>query len=58
MATVVGGELTLQVGVEPCGPGDSEYAAGQHLLARLRQGLGVRFLDYVVDGEFATAPFL
>src|SRR6266849_1153770 len=41
------------------GPGDSEYRAGQRLLARVRQNLGARFIDYVaVDGEFATAPFL
>jgi len=59
LAAVVGGQLTLPVDVEPYGPGDSEYAAGQRLLARLRQNLGVRFIDYgVVDGEFATAPFL
>ena len=59
LGAVVGGELTLPVDVEPYGPGDSEYAAGQRLLARLRQSLGVRFIDYVVvDGEFATAPFL
>ena len=59
LGAVVGGELTLPVDVEPYGPGDSEYAAGQRLLARLRQNLGARFIDYVgVDGEFATAPFL
>ena len=59
LAVVVGGQFTLPVDVEPYGPGDSEYAAGQRLLARLRQNLGVRFIDYVVvDGEFATAPFL
>ncbi len=45
--------------VEPYGPGDSEYTAGQRLLARLRQSLGPRFIDDgMVDGEFATAPFL
>jgi hypothetical protein len=59
LAAVVGGSLTLPVDVEPYGPGDSEYAAGQRLLARLRANLGARFIDYVVvDGEFATAPFL
>lgn len=59
LAAVVGGELTLPVDVEPYGPGDSEYAAGQRLLRRLRVNLGARFIDYVVvDGEFATAPFL
>src|SRR2546422_3545201 len=45
--------------VEPYGPGDSEYAAGQRLLRRAMELLGVRFAAYVVvDGEFATAPFL
>jgi len=59
LAAVVGGPLTLPVDVEPYGPGDSEYAAGQRLLRRVRASLGARFIDYVVvDGEFATAPFL
>jgi hypothetical protein len=59
LAAVVGGPLTLPVDVEPYGPGDSEYAAGQRLLRRVRAHLGARFIDYVVvDGEFATAPFL
>jgi hypothetical protein len=59
LATVVGGGLTLPLDVEPYGPGDSEYTAGQRLLGRLRTNLGARFVDYVVvDGEFATAPFL
>ena len=59
LAVGVGGELTLPVDVEPYGLGDSEYSAGQRLLRRLRQSLGARFIDYVVvDGEFATAPFL
>jgi hypothetical protein len=59
LAVVVGGDLTLPVDVEPYGPGDSEYAAAQRLLRRLRAHLGARCLDYVVvDGEFATAPFL
>jgi Transposase DDE domain len=59
LAAVVGGDLTLPVDVEPYGPGDSEYAAGQRLLRRVRANLRARFIDYiVVDGEFATAPFL
>lgn len=59
LAAVVGGDLVLPVDVEPYGPGDSEYAAGQRLLRRVRANLGARFIDYVVvDGEFATAPFL
>lgn len=59
LAAVVGGPLTLPVDVEPYGPGDSEYAAGQRLLGRVHASLGARFIDYVVvDGEFATAPFL
>jgi hypothetical protein len=57
--SVVGAGLSLPFDVEPYGPGDSEYAAGQRLLARAMKGVGVRFADYlVVDGEFATAPFL
>ena len=59
LAVVVGDSLTLPVDVEPYGPGDSEYAAGQRLLRRLRARLGAHFIDYVVvDGAFATAPFL
>jgi hypothetical protein len=58
-SSLVGAGLSLPFDVEPYGPGDSEYAAGQRLLARTVHGLGVRFADYVVvDGEFATAPFL
>ena len=57
--SVVGTGLSLPFDVEPYGPGDSEYAAGQRLVVRAVSGLGVRFADYlVVDGEFATAPFL
>jgi len=57
--SVVGAGLSLPFDVEPYGPGDSEYAAGQRLLVRAVNALGVRFADYlVVDGEFATAPFL
>jgi hypothetical protein len=59
LLSVVGTGLTLPLDVEPYGPGDSEYAAGQRLLARGVAALGRRFADYVVaDGEFATAPFL
>jgi len=59
MISVVGTGLWLPFDVEPYGPGDSEYRAGQRLLRRAVQNLGPRFADYVVvDGEFATAPFL
>lgn len=59
MVSVVGTGLSLPLDVEPYGPGDSEYAAGQRLLRRSVKNLGVRFADYAVaDGEFATAPFL
>jgi hypothetical protein len=59
LAAVVGTGLSLPFDVEPYGPGDSEYAAGQRLLPRSVKLLGVRFAAYVVvDGEFATAPFL
>jgi DDE family transposase len=59
LLTVVGTGLTLPVDVEPYGPNDSEYAAGRRLLRRALPALGARFADYVVvDGEFATAPFL
>lgn len=59
MVSVVGTGLSLPLDVEPYGPGDSEYAAGQRLLRRVVKNLGVRFADYAVaDGEFATAPFL
>ena len=57
--SVVGTGLSLPLDAEPYGPGDSEYAAGQRLLARAVSQLGVRFADYlVVDGAYATAPFL
>jgi len=57
--SVVGAGLSLPFDVEPYGPGDSEYAAGQRLLRRAVEKLGRRFADYVVvDGAFATAPFL
>jgi hypothetical protein len=59
MISVVGAELTLPFDVEPYGPGDSEYAAGQRLLCRCIPQLGMRFADYVVvDAKFSTAPFL
>lgn len=59
MLSVVSRDLTLPVDVEPYGPGDSEYAAGQRVLRRSIQQLGCRFADYVVvDAKFATAPFL
>lgn len=59
MGGVVGTGLSLPLDVEPYGPGDSEYGAGQRLLRRCVANLGVRFANYVaVDGEFATAPFL
>lgn len=59
LISVVGTGLSLPVDVEPFGPGDSEYAAGQRILRRVIGGLGKRFAQYVVvDGEFATAPFL
>jgi len=59
MISVVGTGLSLPFDVETYGPGASEYAAGQRLLRRAVANLGPRFADYVVvDGEFATAPFL
>jgi hypothetical protein len=59
MISVVGTGLTLPLDVEPYGPGESEYNAGQRLLRRTVGNTGRRFADYVVvDGEFATAPFL
>lgn len=59
MISIVGTGLSLPFDVEPYGPGDSEYAAGQRLVRRAVANLGARFADYVVaDGKFATAPFL
>jgi hypothetical protein len=59
MISVVGTGLSLPCDGEPYGPGDSEYAAGQRLLQRVLGSVGKRFAQYVVvDGEFATAPFL
>jgi hypothetical protein len=59
MIRVVGAGLTLPLDIEPYGPGDSESRAGRRLLRRAVGNLGRRFADYVVvDGDFATAPFL
>jgi hypothetical protein len=59
MVSVVGTGLSLPCDGEPYGPGDSEYAAGQRLLRRVIGNVGKRFAQYVVvDGKFATAPFL
>jgi hypothetical protein len=59
MVSVVGTGLSLPFDGEPYGPGDSEYAAGQRLLRRVIGSVGKRFAQcVVVDGEFATAPFL
>lgn len=59
MACIVGTGLSLPIDIEPYGPGDSEYAAGQRLLRRVVDNLGRRFAQYVVaDGLFASAPFL
>jgi hypothetical protein len=59
MLSVVGTGLSLPFDVEPYGPGDSEYSAGQRLLRRAVRHLGRRFADYlVVDGEFAGSSFL
>jgi hypothetical protein len=46
--SVVGTGPSLPFDVEPYGPGDSEYAAGQRLLRRAVSHLGPRFADYVV----------
>ncbi len=57
--SVVGTGLTLPCDAEPYPAGDSEYGAGQRVLRSAVGRLGPRFADYVVvDGEFATAPFL
>jgi hypothetical protein len=59
LISVVGTGLSLPFDVEPYGPADSEYAGGQRLLRRVIGQVGKRFAQYVVvDGEFATAPFL
>lgn len=57
--SLVGCGLVLPFDVEPYGPGDSEYNAGHRLVRRAIAHLGKRFATHVVvDGEFATAPFL
>lgn len=59
MISVVGTHLSLPFDVEPYGPKDSEYAAGQRLLRRATKALGSRFADYlVVDAAYATSTFL
>lgn len=59
MAALVGVGMTLPLDIEPYGAGDSEYAAGGRLIERLVENLSKRFADHVVvDGAFATAPFL
>jgi len=59
MISIVGTGLSLPFDIEPYGPKDSEYSAGQRLLRRAVAALGVRFADYlVVDAEFATNTFL
>ena len=59
MISVVGAGITLPFDVEPYGPHDSEYAAGQRLLRRDLAALGTRFADYaVVDAGLATSTFL
>ena len=58
MISVVGAGVALPFDVEPYGPGDSEYATGKRVLQRSSEHLGPRLAAYVVDGKFATAPFL
>lgn len=59
MISVVGTHLSLPFDVEPYGPKDSAYAAGQRLLRRAKAALGSRFADYlVVDAAYATSTFL
>jgi len=59
MLSVVGTGLSLPLDVEPYGPQDSEYAAGQRWLRRATAALGPRFADYLVaDAEYATSTFL
>jgi hypothetical protein len=59
LGRVVETGLCLPFDVQPYRPGDSKYAAGQRLLRRTIELLGIGFAVYVVvDGEFATAPFL
>ena len=57
--SVVGGDLTLPLDVEPYREGDSELAASRRLLKRAVESLGKRFADYAVaDGLYAAAPYL
>lgn len=57
--SIVHAGVTLPCDLELYGPGDSEHGAGQRLLRRGVAALGPRFADFVVvDGKFATAPFL
>lgn len=59
MISVVGAGLSLPFDIEPYGPKDSEYAAGQRLLRRASAAVGPRFANYlVVDAEYATSTFL
>ncbi len=59
MISVVGTGLSLPFDIEPYGPGDCEYVAGQRLVRRAVAHLGPRFADYLtVDAKFATAPYL
>jgi hypothetical protein len=59
LISVVGTGLILPLDVEPYGPRDSEYTAGQRLLRRTVRQVGPRFADYVVaDAEYARAGFL
>lgn len=59
MISVVGAGLSLPFDIEPYGPKDSEYAAGQRLLRRVASAIGPRFADYlVVDAAYATSTFL
>jgi hypothetical protein len=59
MISVVGAGLSLPFDIEPYGPTDSEYSAGQRLLRRASAAVGPRFADYlVVDAEYATSTFL
>src|SRR5260370_20728835 len=59
LISVVGTGLSLPLDVEPYGPGDSEYAAGQRLLRRAGDGCGERLAESVVVGvELSSAHFL
>jgi len=59
MASIVGAGIVLPFDVEPIAAGESELSAAKRLLPRTIQGLGPRFLDYVVlDSLYAGAPFV